>query len=63
VPAVDPHAHEGHERVLHVSIGQLEIRATRSGKEPGRGAGDQRPPAVPRLTLDEYLRERNGGVS
>lgn len=69
LPPARPAAREtlpppGQERVLHVSIGQLEIRATRRGLlDRKRGTDGQRAPAAPRLTLEEYLRERNGGAS
>ena len=42
---------------VHVSIGRIEIRATPTAAKPARSQA----PAGPRLSLDDYLRTRNGG--
>lgn len=43
---------------IHISIGRIEVRAvTPAGQPPVR----QAPPPRPKLTLDEYLRQRNKG--
>lgn len=43
---------------IHVSIGRIEVRAV-----PAPTANNTRPqrPAAPRLSLEDYLRQRNGG--
>lgn len=46
------------EEVVHVSIGRIEVRATQS---PSPDAVVPASPARPRLTLDEYLAERDRG--
>jgi hypothetical protein len=43
---------------VQISIGRVEIRAASNAVERPRTAG----PAAPRLSLDEYLRRRNGGA-
>lgn len=46
----------GEGPVIQVTIGRVEVRATvASGPEP------KRPPRTPALSLDAYLRRRNGG--
>ena len=42
---------------VHVSIGRIEIRATPTASKPARSQA----PAGPRLSLDDYLKTRNGG--
>ncbi len=41
---------------IHVTIGRIEVRATTSA------APARQPQSRPRLSLDEYLRQRNGGA-
>jgi len=49
---------EALETTIHISIGRIEVRAvTQAGQPPVR----QAPPPRPKLTLDEYLRQRNKG--
>jgi hypothetical protein len=43
--------------IVHVSIGRIEIRATPAPAKSQRNAS----PAAPRLSLDDYLKARNGG--
>lgn len=46
------------EPAIHVTIGRVEVRAVPAPPPaPTRSAA----PAAPRLTLEDYLRERNGG--
>lgn len=44
------------DRTIHVTIGRLEVRAVQSASPPAKPA-----PPKPRISLDEYLRSRNGG--
>jgi hypothetical protein len=45
-------------RVVHITIGRIEVRAVHPPPEPL----PQRPaPASPKISLDEYLKQRNGG--
>jgi hypothetical protein len=50
LPPVEP------QPTIHVTIGRIEVRAT----IPAAPAALKAAP-TPRLTLDEYLRQRNGG--
>jgi hypothetical protein len=43
---------------VHVTIGRVEVRAVTGSERPAAAAAR---PATPRLTLDDYLRERSGG--
>ena len=45
-------------RAIHITIGRIEVRAVHPPPEPVV----QRPrPASPKISLDEYLKQRNGG--
>jgi hypothetical protein len=44
---------------IHVTIGRIEVRAT----QPTPAKVEKRQPQTPPLSLDEYLRQRNGGRS
>jgi hypothetical protein len=43
---------------VQISIGRVEIRAVQAGADRARGSA----PAAPRLSLDDYLRGRNGAA-
>lgn len=43
---------------VQISIGRVEIRAVQATPDPSRASG----PAAPRLSLDAYLRQRNGAA-
>ncbi|MDE2300841.1 MAG: hypothetical protein KGK18_22085, partial [Burkholderiales bacterium] len=43
---------------VQISIGRVEVRAVQAPPELPRAGG----PAAPRLSLDAYLRQRNGAV-
>jgi hypothetical protein len=43
--------------VIHVSIGRIDVRAVAPAEKPQPKA---RPPLAPRLSLDDYLRRRDG---
>lgn len=42
---------------IHIAIGRVEVKAVSAGEAPRRAPG-----AAPRLSLDDYLRRRNGGA-
>jgi hypothetical protein len=45
-------------RPVHITIGRIEVRAVHPPPEPAR----HRPaPAAPKISLEEYLKQRNGG--
>ena len=43
---------------VQISIGRVEVRAVQAAPDPPRASG----PAAPRLSLDAYLRQRNGAA-
>ena len=43
---------------VQISIGRVEVRAVQAAPDPPRASG----PATPRLSLDDYLRQRNGSA-
>jgi hypothetical protein len=45
---------------IHVTIGRVEVRAILSQPEPPRRSAP--PPATPKISLEEYLKQRNGGT-
>jgi hypothetical protein len=46
---------------IHVTIGRVEVRAVMPPPTPPRPAAP--PPAAPKLSLEEYLKQRNGARS
>ncbi len=45
---------------IHVTIGRVEVRAIVSQPEPPRRSAP--PPTTPKISLEEYLKKRNGGT-
>jgi hypothetical protein len=56
VPA--PHASANEPPAIHVTIGRVEVRAVMSPSTPPKVASR----AAPKLSLEDYLKQRNGGA-
>jgi hypothetical protein len=56
-PAADPD--EAAPAPIRIHIGRIDVRATIAAPQP---PSSRLAPQAPRLSLDDYLRTKNGGV-
>jgi hypothetical protein len=55
------HSSSNEPPAIHVTIGRVEVRAIMAQPEPPKRSAP--PPATPRISLEEYLKQRNGDRS